>query len=196
MRPRPVLTAWATHAWLITGSMPGIAASTRLTWALGAPPNAVALMPSATDLYRKELLDQIPAWIAMTTLFESDALVMDEVYPNPPGQSIPTNHVSTLATHLPGTTVAAFEAHDVGTSIRNAVKLYQGIPASPVGFHLSHVVFESNIDSRDASAIPLYAKIGDGIAAQGRDDAFAIVEQIRKDVAGAKAGGSGLGGSP
>ncbi len=75
------------------------------------------------------------------------------------------------------------------------VAVFQGIPASPVGFHLSHVVFESNIASSDASAIPLYAKIGDGIAAQGRDDAFAIVEQIRKDVAGAK-GGSGLGGSP
>jgi PPM family protein phosphatase len=76
------------------------------------------------------------------------------------------------------------------------VAVFQGIPASPAGLHLSHVVFESNIASRDAAAIPLYAKIGDGIAAQGRDDAFAIVDQIRKDVAGAQAGGSGLGGSP
>ena len=31
-RPRPVRTACATHSRLITGSMPGNAASTKLTW--------------------------------------------------------------------------------------------------------------------------------------------------------------------
>src|SRR5262249_35031946 len=35
-------TAWATHSSLITGSMPGIAASTSDTCEFGAPPNAVA----------------------------------------------------------------------------------------------------------------------------------------------------------
>ena len=34
-------TAWAMHASLITGSMPGMAASTSETWLLGSPPNAV-----------------------------------------------------------------------------------------------------------------------------------------------------------
>ena len=34
-------TACATHSSLITGSMPGMAASTSETWLLGAPPNAV-----------------------------------------------------------------------------------------------------------------------------------------------------------
>ena len=34
-------TAWATQAWLITGSMPGMAASTSETWLLGSPPNSV-----------------------------------------------------------------------------------------------------------------------------------------------------------
>ena len=33
--------AWAMQPSLITGSMPGMAASTRLTWALGSPPNSV-----------------------------------------------------------------------------------------------------------------------------------------------------------
>jgi serine/threonine protein phosphatase PrpC len=75
------------------------------------------------------------------------------------------------------------------------VAVFQGIPASPVGLHLSHVVFESNISSTDAAALPLYSNIGEGISAQGRDDAFAIVDQIRKDIVGAKAGGTGLGGS-
>jgi hypothetical protein len=36
-----VRTAWATHASLITGNMPGIAASTSDTWLLGSPPKAV-----------------------------------------------------------------------------------------------------------------------------------------------------------
>ena len=75
------------------------------------------------------------------------------------------------------------------------VAVFQGIPASPVGFHLSHVVFESDLAAKDASAIPLYSTIADGIAAQGRDDAFAIIDQIRKDIAAAKSGGAGLGGS-
>ena len=34
-------TAWRTHSSLITGSMPGMAASTSETWAFGSPPNAV-----------------------------------------------------------------------------------------------------------------------------------------------------------
>jgi protein phosphatase len=75
------------------------------------------------------------------------------------------------------------------------VAVFQGIPASPLGFHLSHVVFESNLTAKDASAIPLYSNIADGISAQGRDDAFAIVDQIRKDIAAATSGGAGLGGS-
>ena len=40
-RPSPVRTAWATQASLITGSMPGMAASTSETWLLGSPPNSV-----------------------------------------------------------------------------------------------------------------------------------------------------------
>src|SRR5215467_9867298 len=40
-RPSPVRTAWRMHSALMTGSMPGIAASTRETCELGSPPNAV-----------------------------------------------------------------------------------------------------------------------------------------------------------
>ncbi len=38
----PVRTAWRMHSRFGTGSMPGIAASTRLTCALGSAPNSVA----------------------------------------------------------------------------------------------------------------------------------------------------------
>ena len=37
----PVRTAWRMHSRLGTGSMPGMAASTRLTWLLGSAPNSV-----------------------------------------------------------------------------------------------------------------------------------------------------------
>ena len=41
LRPSPVRIAWRTHSSLITGSMPGMAASTRETWLFGSPPKAV-----------------------------------------------------------------------------------------------------------------------------------------------------------
>ena len=40
-RPSPVRIACRTHSSLITGSIPGIAASTSETWLLGSPPNSV-----------------------------------------------------------------------------------------------------------------------------------------------------------
>jgi hypothetical protein len=39
--PSPVRTACSTQRLLITGSMPGIAASTSETWVLGSAPNVV-----------------------------------------------------------------------------------------------------------------------------------------------------------
>src|SRR5947209_676864 len=41
LSPRPVRTACLMHSSLITGSMPGIAASTSDTCEFGSPPNAV-----------------------------------------------------------------------------------------------------------------------------------------------------------
>jgi hypothetical protein len=49
LRPRPVRMAWATHSSLMTGSMPGIAASTRLTLALGSAPKAVDAPENSLD---------------------------------------------------------------------------------------------------------------------------------------------------
>src|SRR6185312_12841581 len=41
LRPRPVFTACSTQYLLMTGSIPGIAASTSETWLFGSPPKAV-----------------------------------------------------------------------------------------------------------------------------------------------------------
>ena len=76
------------------------------------------------------------------------------------------------------------------------VAVYRGIPASVLGVHLSHTVFVSDVSATGAAALPLYTNIADGLPAKGRDDAFAIVEQIRKDVTTTKAGGPTLGGTP
>jgi serine/threonine protein phosphatase PrpC len=67
------------------------------------------------------------------------------------------------------------------------VAVYQGIPATPLGVHLSSPVYESAVLADDATALPYYAGIRSGLAAKDRNDAFAIVEQIRADVAAANA---------
>src|SRR5690349_24869854 len=45
----PVRTAWRMHSRFGTGNIPGIAASTRLTWVLGSAPNAVAAPEKSLD---------------------------------------------------------------------------------------------------------------------------------------------------
>lgn len=87
-----------------------------------------ALTPSLTPM-TKELLDKIPAWVGGSALFESDSLVLDEVAPQPAGATPVANRTSTIAAHLPASTVATFEMHDVGAAIKAAVKSYQSIPA-------------------------------------------------------------------
>ena len=77
----------------------------------------------------KELLDKIPALVGGSALFESDSVILDEVAPQPAGATPATNRVSTIAAHLPASTVATFEMHDVGKAIKAAVKSYQSIPA-------------------------------------------------------------------
>ena len=89
----------------------------------------MAAMPSGANAFPAALLDQIPAWVGGGALFDSNALVFDEVAPFPAGATVPTNRTSTIAAHLPASTVATFEGHDVGKAIKDAIKVYQGIPA-------------------------------------------------------------------
>jgi protein phosphatase len=79
------------------------------------------------------------------------------------------------------------------------VAVYRGLPAHPLGISLSKVDTTTDIPAQDAEALQLYVSLPAGIAAESRDDAFAIVDQIRKDVEAAapkppKDGGSGSGG--
>ncbi len=91
------------------------------------------------------------------------------------------------------------------------VTVFQGIPARPLGLSLSHVDTATDIDASSASALEVHRDLPQGISAESREDAFAIVEQIRADIdaateppkpdkpaggGGADGGGEGGGGNP
>ena len=67
------------------------------------------------------------------------------------------------------------------------VAVFRGIPASVVGFDLHHVVVETTVPADDAASLALYRDIADGITADDREEADAIVDQIREDVAALQA---------
>lgn len=63
------------------------------------------------------------------------------------------------------------------------VAVYRGIPASVAGFDLHHVVLETQTPAAAAEELALYHNLADGITADDRQDADAIVQRIRADVA-------------
>ena len=69
------------------------------------------------------------------------------------------------------------------------VAVYQGIPAEVAGVRLSHLDLETDIAVTDVTKLPLYQGLAEGITANDRTDALAIVEQMRADVR-ALSGGS------
>ena len=64
------------------------------------------------------------------------------------------------------------------------VAVFRGVPAEVAGFSLHHVVTETEISASDAESFAVYRELSEGITAEGRDGAEAIVAQIRRDVAG------------
>ncbi|MDH4113235.1 MAG: Stp1/IreP family PP2C-type Ser/Thr phosphatase [Actinomycetota bacterium] len=74
------------------------------------------------------------------------------------------------------------------------VAVFQGIPAHPLGITLADVDTQTEIAAADVVAIEVYRDLPDGISAENRADAFAIVEQMRADVTDAASPGTGDGG--
>jgi protein phosphatase len=62
------------------------------------------------------------------------------------------------------------------------VAVFRGVPATVLGYELSRVDVETNLEVGDVEALPLYAALGEGINANSREDALAIVGQIRQDL--------------
>jgi serine/threonine protein phosphatase PrpC len=71
----------------------------------------------------------------------------------------------------------------VGVS-NGRVAIFRGVPAEVAGYDLNSVVVESTIRADDAQSLALYRELPDGITADDREAAEAIVEQIRRDVEG------------
>jgi PPM family protein phosphatase len=68
------------------------------------------------------------------------------------------------------------------------VAVFQGIPATIGGLHLSHVELETDIPVADVARLPQYPALADGITANDREEALGIVEQIRTDLSDASVG--------
>jgi len=62
------------------------------------------------------------------------------------------------------------------------VAIFRGIPNEVAGFELHHAVVETTILAGQAESLAFYPDLGDGITAEDRERASAIVEQIRRDV--------------
>ncbi|MEX2407178.1 MAG: hypothetical protein WD834_07540, partial [Actinomycetota bacterium] len=69
----------------------------------------------------------------------------------------------------------------VGVS-NGRVAIFRGVPAEIGGYDLNSVVVETTIRADDAQSLALYRELPDGITADDREAAEAIVEQIRRDV--------------
>jgi protein phosphatase len=70
----------------------------------------------------------------------------------------------------------------VGVS-NGRVAIFRGVPAEVAGLELSSVVVETSIPAERAESIGFYRGLPDGITADDRAGAEAIVESIREDVA-------------
>jgi protein phosphatase len=62
------------------------------------------------------------------------------------------------------------------------VAIFRGIPTEVAGFELHHVVVQTTISAEKAESLAFYQDLGDGITAEDREGAGAIVERIRQDV--------------
>jgi len=62
------------------------------------------------------------------------------------------------------------------------VAIFHGIPAAPLGYHLSHVAVPTVIPANRAEQLQPYRDLRDGITASSFPDARSIVSQIRRDV--------------
>jgi hypothetical protein len=97
----------------------GLAAETGGNVEIGAMPAA-----AVAETFR----DTLPAWGALWTRVEGDALSF-QVTSAPPAQRLgPTeNRASTLASRVPGTTIVYGETHDYGKVITDMLGMYDGV---------------------------------------------------------------------
>ena len=74
------------------------------------------------------LLAKLPAWVAVAIRADGNNLIADTGGPTPAGTPASKNRTSSIATHLPVSTIAEFEIHDLGAIVTDTVKSYSAIP--------------------------------------------------------------------
>jgi PPM family protein phosphatase len=62
------------------------------------------------------------------------------------------------------------------------VAIYQGVPVELLGFELSQLEVQTDLPADEVQALPVYSGLEEGVNANSRQDAEAIVEQMRKDL--------------
>jgi PPM family protein phosphatase len=62
------------------------------------------------------------------------------------------------------------------------VAVFQGIPAAPLGFDLSHAVEVTELPAAQVEQLAAHDNLANGIDANSRSDAEAIVQQMRQDL--------------
>ena len=62
------------------------------------------------------------------------------------------------------------------------VAIFQGIPAAPFGFELSHVDLDTGLAAAEVEQLATFPGLADGINATSREEALQIVEAMRQDV--------------
>lgn len=71
----------------------------------------------------------------------------------------------------------------VGVSTSGHVAVFQGVPATPMGIHLSSLQTEyRDLSAADVGSFDIYIGLPNGITANSQADAEAIVAQMRADV--------------
>ncbi len=93
---------------------------------VAASSGAAPLPSAATDL-----LAMVPPWMAISVRAESDGVTTTVALPPVKGAPALTNSVSTIAPHLPSTTIVETEAHDIGPLIVKAVTNVKNQPGAP-----------------------------------------------------------------
>jgi len=71
------------------------------------------------------------------------------------------------------------------------VAVFNGIPATVLGFKLAHVQETTDIDSAQAKRLQFWRSLEDGVTADSFEQAQVIVARIRQDVQEASTGGGG-----
>lgn len=84
--------------------------------------------PDALGTMQASVLAKLPAWFATTVRADGNNLIFDVAAPTPAGSPAIKDHTSTIATHLPSSTIAELEVHDLGTIVTNAIKSYSDMP--------------------------------------------------------------------